>query len=143
MTKCRYCGDKTEGRMYCSAACSSAFHVRKRGQQLVKDIMTNPRKVLDAIPVKTKQDLTKLDAITQRIEQKYFFVEEELPSIISLRLDTEEAKILNYIIKNLELPKENVLKIGMLALFRRVRELENTQTKEMEKCLTVQNLNAN
>jgi hypothetical protein len=110
--------------MYCNNTCRNEFYAQKRGQQLVNDIMNNPRKILDAIPITPRQDPAKLDAIRQKIEEKYFLIKEELPSTISLRFDTEEAQMLNYIVKTLNLPRDNVLKIGMLSIFKRIRELE-------------------
>ncbi len=124
MTKCRYCGNKTNGNMYCSTTCSNTFCAQKRGQQLVNDVMANPRGVLDAIPVKPRHDPTRLDELTQRIEERYFLFNEELPQKLLVQFNPEEAKILNYVIQKLNLPKKRAIIMAIIDLYKRIRELE-------------------
>lgn len=132
MTKCRYCGNKTTGTMYCSDTCRNEFYAHKRCQQLVTNVMNNPCGVLDAIPVKPRQDPTRLDELTQRIEDKYFLVNEERPQNLLIHLNTDEAKILNYIIEKLNLPKKRIILMAIIDLYKRIRELEKNDIAQMQ-----------
>ena len=56
MSACRYCGNKVfKNRMYCSDSCRQQYNMKKRGYELVKDIMTDTGATLDTIIVKPAQ----------------------------------------------------------------------------------------